>query len=319
VKAQVFTLKSQEALRRAIARSLRAFYEDIEIEHRIYDEDSESKRIGERYLHLLKASTVGVGAFSVEVEDQYGSWDYWDSRADVERANYFLRLPHDAKEKVFPAIAIMNRMVIVPQGIGDALDVPTGFSYLLKPLDLQGVLAVDFEGRDAIQDAVMRVGAEIRAEIVSLASRQMAMNRIPTPDLEELSDLLGVHVDFMEGLQEDILSPMPQLTVGITSGPALLRRVSRVVLEIRNGAGQPAGVVGVQVRLPFNGLKEPPTRYSARLDFSGGDGRHTVELDVFPRTVPYCPMEVMFQFDETVDAVSFPVPLILEVSEPEAY
>jgi hypothetical protein len=316
LRARVFSLKAQEALRRAIARSLRAFYADIEIEDRIYDEEDESKKIGQSYLQLLKASTIGVGAFTVEVEDQYGAWDYWDYSADIERANHFLRLSHDAKEKIFPAVAILNRMVMVPQGIRDALDVPTDFAYLFKPLDLQGVLSVDFDGKDAIPNAIARVGAEIRAEIVSLARRQMAMNRIPAPDLEDLSKLLGAHVDFLEELRQEILSPLPRLAVEITSGPARLKKVSRVALEIRNESEHAPGLVDVQIRTPWNGMEEPPTRYTERLDFSpGSDHRHTIEIDVVPRAIPYCPLEVLFLFEETTDSVTFPLPLILDVRE----
>jgi hypothetical protein len=316
LRARVFSLKAQEALRRAIAKSLRTFYPDIEIDHRVYDEEHDSRNVGQSYLQLLKASTIGAGAFTLEVENQYGTWDYWDYSADIERANHFLRLSHDSKEKIFPAVAILNRMVIVPQGIRDALDVPTDFAYIFKPLDLQGVLSVDFDGRDAIPNAIARVGAEIRAEIVSLARRQMAMHRIPAPDLEDLSKLLGAHVDFLEELRQEILSPLPRLVVEITSGPARLRKVSRVVLEVRNESEHAAGLVDVQIRAPWNGMEEPPTRYSERLDFSpGNDHHHSIEIDVVPRTTPYCPLEVLFLFEETMDSVTFPLPLILDVQD----
>lgn len=315
MKAQVFSLKSQVALRRAIARSLRTFYEDIEIEHRVYDDDDNPKKIGESYLQLLRASTIGVGAFTVEVEDQYGGWDYWDYAAEVERAEHFLRLPHGAKEKVFPSVALLNRMMIVPQGLRDALDAPADFAFLFRPLNLQGVLYVDFEGKQTIPNAIEQLGAEIRAEIVGLARRHMAVNRIRTPDLEDLGYLLDVHVDYLEQLREEILRPLPRLTVAVTSGFARLNRVSTISLEFSNQSENPPGIVDVQIRAPWTGMEEPPIRYTERLAFSDAGDRRVVDIDVFARAAPYLPLEVLFQFEGVMDAVAFPFPLLVDVRE----
>jgi hypothetical protein len=313
VKAQVFTLSAQEALRLAIAKSLRSIYDDVEIQHHIYENDP--RRIGQKYLDMLRASAIGVGTFTVEVEDQFGYWRYWDYLvSDVERADHFLRLPHEAKERIFPGVAIINRMVIVPQGMRDALDVPSDFVYLLKPLDLQGVLTVDFAAKNAVSDAVTRVGAEVRREIVSLARRQMATHRIPSPDFEYLSILLDVHIRFLRDLRDEIQTPSPRLTVEIASGPALLNRISPVEIEVANESKHPAGFVDIQVRAPFNGVYEPPTRYTDRLDFSSSaTNRHTMAIEILPRTTPYCPLEVLFVFEESVDAITFPIPLIVDV------
>ena len=76
----------------------------------------------------MKASTIAVGDFTIETEYEEGSWGYyWDAETD-----YLVRLAYDYRGSVFPSVAVMNRMVMVPRDIHQAFDVPNDFSYLFS-------------------------------------------------------------------------------------------------------------------------------------------------------------------------------------------
>jgi hypothetical protein len=204
-------------------------------------------------------------------------------------------------------------MVMVPLGIHEAIDAPTDFAYLFRPLDLQGVLLVDFQDTEAVRRAILTVGAQIRAEIVSLGLRHMSVQRTRAPDLEDLSRLLNVHVDFLEELRQEILRPLPHLMPKVTSKPAILLRESSVTLEIRNESEYALGTVRVQIRAPSSVMKVPLVRH---LDFSSDRPKHqTIEFEVVPKTIPYCPLEVLVLLDDTTHDPMPPIPLILDVME----
>jgi hypothetical protein len=317
MKAQIFMLRSQERLAREIGSLLRSnLYQDIDVAHTVYDEEDETEiRVGLSYLKLMRASTAAASEevastdFAVEVEDEEGSWGYyWDPNA-----TYMLRLPHDMLTKVFPAVSIMGRMVMVPREIHQAFDAPSDFSYMFKPLDVQGVVLANFDQKESTRKAVQRVAAQIRREIVSLGQRHMSLQGTRSPDLEELARLLGLEEDFLRGLEQDILRPSPHLSTKITSKPGRLRSISQVTLAIQNESADAPGIVRVQVRAPAGVMNAPLVQY---IDFSPGmNKQQTIKFDVRPKTAPYCPLEVLYLLEEVADDAAPPVALILDVVE----
>lgn len=68
----------------------------------------------------------------------------------------------------------------------------------------------------------------------------------------------------------------------------------------------------MRVRGPFRDMDQPTVKH---LDFSPGKPKaQPVDFDIIPRSVPFCPVEVVFVSDETNDSyTSFPIPVILDV------
>jgi hypothetical protein len=308
LKAQIFFLKDQRNVSRQIESLLRShLFQDIEVEHRIYDNQDAAgtRKIGKSYLELMRASTVKVGDFTVEAAYEDGSWGYyWDQEEE-----YLLRLPRELMSMVFPAVAVMNRMVIVPREIHKAFDAPTDFAYMFKPLDAYGVVLADFDGRDAIRRAVLRVAAQIRAEVVGLCRRHMSLQGTRSPDLEELARLLDVDQEFLEDLKQEVIRPFPYLDAHVTSGPLRLRKSSRVRLTVRYESPSAPGMVRVQIRPP---AAKPLVHY---IDFSSEKtADQVIEFDVVPKTAPYFPLEVLFFLEDAADDTVPPIALILDVT-----
>lgn len=317
MKAQIFSLKSQASLRRDIEDLLQEhLYRKIEVKNRIVDKkDWDTKaglKTGRAYFRLLAASMVRVDDFSLEVENSLGKWGYWGYTG--EGGEYFVRLGDQMRAKVFPSVAVMDRMVMVPEGIHEAFDVPTGFSYLFRPLDLHGVLLVDFDDPKAIQDAVIKVAGQLAREFVTIGRRHMYVRDIRTPDLADLSRLLHVDGDYLGRLEAEIVRPVPRLALAVTGEPVRLEEWSPVTLEVRNESDYPLGDVRAQVRGPRNTMRGPVAQY---LDFSTGDAAdRTLRFEVRAQAAPFCPLEVTFLSDEAVLGFTFPMPLILDVTAP---
>jgi hypothetical protein len=312
LKARVFFLNSQEELYEKIKASLTRAFKGISIEPSIYEEadDAGKRDIGQSYLNMLKASMVKVTDrdITLYVEDELGQWGYWGgSGLNYER--YFrLKLQHTAKTAVFPSVAVMNRMVMVPEGIHDAFDMPKELQYLFKPFDTwQGVILVDFRDEGAIVEAMERVDAQIRSEIAALIRRYIFVQATPTPDLKVLSKLLNVGEDFLNGLGDEILKPSSHLIAKVTGGPARLNKESSVTLEIWNESDGAAGIVHVQIRAPYKVMQ---ATLAQSVDFSSREVKHRkIPFIVKPTTIPYCPLAVRLGEE------SFPIPLILDVVE----
>jgi predicted RNA-binding Zn ribbon-like protein len=342
LKAQIFSLKDQAELYERLKASLkRELYEDIQVTNEVYDlaaylptsaadaSHVDVLKIGRSYLELLRASMLRTAIFTLAVQHASDNWGYWDYEDDAKRAAYSLKAHYapGGAAKLFPAVAVMDRMVMVPEGSHDAFDTPAAFSYLLRPLHLRGLLYVDFGNEEAIARAIRQVRTLIRSEIVSYGRRHMARYRTPTPNTQALAELLDVDNAFIEGLREEIMRPTPALAAEAVSAPELevdevservrLNEASLVTLKIRNTAQGAVGVVNVQVRAPTGVMREPPGRFSKWLDFSSGKAAdQTVNFTVVPKA-PYCPLEVLFLFDEASQAASFPRPVILEVVKEE--
>ena len=317
MKAQLFFLTGQERLRDEIASLLREhIYRDLQVDLQAIGDNyskastDEEHRVFKSYLYLLKASMVKVGDFKIIVADSEGNWVYVYLE---EKSEQYLRLAQSSLTSVFPAVAIMDRMVLVPQGIHSAFDYSSEFSFLTKPLDQQGVLLVDFQDSKAIREGIQKVGVQLKAEIAQLCRQHMFVNKILHPDLDDLARLLKIDKRFLEQYRDQIFVSSVKLIPRIVSGPVLLEKRSRVVLEIHNESEEALERVRVQVRAPAGTLMKASV--AEYLDFSVGKANtQKIQFEVFPHARPYCPLEVMFMLDEASQKyVSFPIPVILSV------
>lgn len=320
--ARVFYLpESQRELRMRIEALLRQYvYNDIQVERSEIDEDysdSSSLQVQQHaadYLYLLKASMIRDDDFNIQVVHKTGSWSYlggYDSRA-----RYNMRLPSTLMEFALPAVAIMDRMVMVPQGMDQELQDPLQFPWFFRPLDLQGVLLVDFSDEDSVREATRKVGLSLKSEIARLCTRHMLTRKLPNPDFVELSRLLAVDERYLEQHRSLFVKPPTvRLHPRITSGATRRDRRSRVSLEIHNDSEVTVERLCVQVEAPSDARNTLVKRF---LDLAAGE-RATISFELTPRATPFCPLEVSFLPSEASHGLDLvPVTLWLEVSDPDA-
>lgn len=317
MKAQIFYLEHQQDMRDELASLLREYvYENIQVEvsgirFDRMEEGNSQWRAALAYLNYLKSSMIKVDDFRILVEGSYGySW-YLGYEGET---THLLKLHPDSVDSVLPAVAVIDRMVMLPQGIREAFDTSREFSFFPRPLDLQGVLMVDFAEPQAIREAVRQVGAQIKSEIEKLCRRYMFVNKILRPDYNDLSRLLKIDKRFFERFADELFQPSVRLTPRIISGPARRGQQTQIVLEIQKESEDALGIVNVQVRGPADTLAAPVAEY---VDFSAGMSQiQKIQFEIFPTTSPYCPFEVLMVPNDTNQKYTpFPIPLILDVIE----
>jgi hypothetical protein len=317
MKAQIFHLKkSQDDLVSALKVLLaQHIYRGIDLEPlgigADYNEHSDQieHEYCNRFLSLFKASLIPADDLAILVEDGAGkSWYMGAYRPSNDR--HFLRLFNSGMHKVFPAIAIMGRMVMMPREVGDAFDTSREFRWFVKPRDLEGVVLVDFQDPSSVEDGVRQVGEQIMLDIRKLCRRHMLFRNVKRPDFDELGTLLHVSRIYLEENRDRITAPGAEFVCEIVSGSAKRGADSEVVLKVSYHGEKSLGYVGLSVNAPFEVIRDPVKQ---ALEFRRGKTETQVRFKVTPKTPPYCPLEAQFTMDETDAIAAGSVPLILDV------
>ena len=316
--AEVFFLNSQARLLQVIERLLRTeFYRDMRIESREvasnYNARTSSSQ-AKRYISLLKSAVLSVRDFDIVVRtNDQTAWCYLGSYQYDDRlaSGTFLALRHAEMASLFPAVAIMGRMVMLPEGIRSTLHKhPRDFHWCLRPLESSGVVLVDFSDDQAIRSAVSAVAARLKREIRSLCHFHMMTHPdgIKAPDYDELGELLRVAPEFLRSLDADLpLAVFPE--VSLETKTVSFEQRSPVEIVIRNRSDRLLHSVRVRVRAPANTLEQPVSDF---LDILAG-GSKSVAFDLQPRAKPYLPLEVVVDVSDGEMVWQSATPLILDV------
>jgi len=317
MNAQIFCLRSQKKMAEDIEGLLRRhIFDEIRI-LRLEISDDYCRSPGERdheycrlFLKFFKASMIKVDDFAILVADGRGRWYYMGGAYQDEP--YLLELFQQSMTSVFPAVAIMNRMVILPHDIGTAFEKSRVFPWFVKPRDLEGAVLTDFRHRDSLEEGIRQVGLQLKTDIAKLCKRHMLVRKIKTPDFTEFGLLLDVHPKYLEVHSAEIVTPAATLSARAVSGPVQAGKTSKVRLEIQYEAETPLPLVFVTVNAPAGTLK---SHAAYTLAFpEGKTATQSIEFEVVPKTRPYCPLEVQFGLDEKhSSSASFPFPIILDV------
>jgi hypothetical protein len=321
MKAAVFYLDSQDSYYRDIRRALEEhIFPGIDIDRYVisssYGPASELREheACRLYLRMLRACMIRVEDFRILVGNPPYSWCYLGYESDSEHlfANRVLGIPRANLRAIFPAVAVRDRMVMVPNGIHDALEGAARLPWFLKPLDLQGVTLVDFAKPSFVRDAMEDVGRHLEREIIKLCARHAQMTKLQRPEFDELAKLLAIDISYLKRHERDIMASLIRITPRILSDPVRLGQASAVVLEFTENSGNTLKQVEVHVKGPRGTLEGP---VGASVDFTLDDqDSRLLRFDVTAQVRPYCPLEIRFESRGTSDSyAAFPVPVILDV------
>jgi hypothetical protein len=322
MKAAVFYLDSQDNYYRGIRLALeKCIFSGIDIDRYVisssYSRASEQREheACRLYLRMLRACMIRVEDFRIVVGNPPYSWCYLGYESDSEYlfADRVLSISRENLGAIFPAVAVRDRMVMVPAGIHDALEGATRLPWFLKPLDLHGVALVDFAEPSFIRDEMEQVGRQLEHEIVRLCARHAQMTSIQRPEFDELAKLLAIDISYLKQHEEKIVASLIKMKPRVLSDPVRLGEASPVVLEISESSGNTLKQVQVRVKGPRGTLEDP---VGATLDFTADDpDSRLLRFVVTAQVRPYCPLEVRFESSGTGDRyAAFPVPVILDVA-----
>lgn len=323
MKAKIFYINSQEqlsickkietALKEILYKSI--YIERIQIPSDYFANSSYIEHnFFEDYQQLLKRAMLKPSDFTIIIEKDDGGWSYSGYGHSGKNAPFynFLNINQSYLPRIFPAVAILDRLMLLPYGMNDVFEAhPDRFKWLLRPYDSQGVLLIDFSDENQIFESIKWVTSKTKKEIENYFSRQMLMRRYPQPDFDELSYLLGVETNFLREVESEIKVNLAEISASVTTPPIPVGKTSKVKITINKKSESFEGSIYMRIKAPSSIMKNSVKK---TFYFERGTFNVDIEFDITPNTYPYLPIEILFGGNEmTKDVYPLKIPAIIEV------
>lgn len=314
MNAEIFYLESQEELIPSLQESLRAHvYPRIAItlnKIQIPSHDRDPSELGRRYVKLLQASIppekglkLGVSRlvtfgyrFYIEVYYvlTYAAFNYGGRTFGEHEFGYF-----------FPAVAIRDRMVMIPAGLGERLERASETLSPFNPLGMGGVEEVDFQNEAGIKAAAARVGAQVRDDFTRELRAYARYQTGKEINLPQVAGDLGVDPGFIyHALETETLESAfyQKLTCQVDSDSVSLGRWNKLTLTARNDSDHDLANLQVELSGP---VRVRPTRIRVNLPAHSSTD---VAVAVMPEDGGDFPVEIVFVLpDDRLFAEMLPV------------
>ena len=171
-------------------------------------------------------------------------------------------------ERFLPALAIRDRMVLVPKGQNETLESMGPNEPPLPPLQ-RGVIEVDFEDLVEIERAFVTIGKELRKELRQELATYKSFHLSDQSDFEKVSAHLGVPPSLLRHAlreQSDAEERIyKQLHCAVEPTTIVKDIQTRLSLWIDNPSEVDLGQLRVQVRGPRSGIEINPDRVMIEL------------------------------------------------------
>jgi hypothetical protein len=239
MKAEIYYLEEQEGLIAGVAEDLRAqLYPALAVEPHLiaFSDRREIVDLGRRYVKLLQASIRPETGLQLGIKelDHYGYRFYiYVYHAFAYSASGPIQL-----QAFFPAIAVRNRMALVPAGLGKMLQWGSSetLGAVLKSFEMGGAAEVSFADRPALKEALAQVAQTTRADLRQ-EIRAYTSHRNPADvDPLTLARDMDVDIDFLRqlgagGVEQALYD---QLTCEISPEEIAFDRWTKMTLSVRN-------------------------------------------------------------------------------------
>lgn len=259
------------------------------------------------YLSLLNSSVIKYKDFNLMIQksDRYPMYSYWHSGMySYIYSSATMGISRDKLWRLFPAVAIMDRMIILPQDIINAFDYDkNNYSWLPKPLEAGGAILVDYSNTDLLREGICRVEKQLQYEISRLCIRHMTANNIPEPDYYALGKLLRANPEFVKKHTSKLYREI-SLRVEAAQDTIPVNQDSFVTINLYSKTESPVGRIRVTVSAPSKTLDYKVSEV-LEMDYSG-----KLEFRLNPKVRPYCPLEVSvetYDLGEGSNPMQFPV------------
>jgi hypothetical protein len=169
----------------------------------------------------------------------------------VHRSIHCQASPRHGSELFFPALALRNRMVLVPAG-QDILLAQAGLTAadLPRGLPIRDVLEVNFGDRDAVENAVTTLSQRLVAEIRREVTGYMTVHPGATIDVAALSAELGVAPALFARSMEQEASVYETLSFALADRRFIQGRWTKTGLLVRNRSASHIPQVRVRIEGP---------------------------------------------------------------------
>lgn len=308
MNAEIFYMDNQEGLVAGLGEELRRqLYPGLEVKlQRLSSNQREVIDMGRRYVKLLQASIRPEKGFKLDLSvlEHFGYRFY----IHVYYAfTYYAYKRIDGLSGLLPAVAVRNRMALVPAGLGRDLELKSNeqFSSPFKPLEMGGAAEVSFNDSPAVRDALAQVAQATRADLLEEV-RAYASYRSPGEiELPTLARDMDVDIGFLQYVfktGELERAFYRQLTCALTPTKLAFGRWTRVTLSVRNDSEVSISELVVKISGPVE-IRPLPIR----LDVAAGSVQ-TVPVSLKPTDRGEFPLEVVLALpDEQAFSAWLPV------------
>lgn len=190
----------------------------------------------------------------------------------------------------FPALAIHDRLVLVPTGQTETLEQLGPVETEAPGMSGRDVLEVDFRNSDALEAAIRDAGQRIRDELWRNFRAYSRLSRGDMSSLLRIAEDLGVSPtllgDTIRSRTTDIAGAYEGVTCDVEPTEITCGRWEKLTLHIRAPSSQPRGTVTVAVSGPAQLL--PPRN---RVDLSGVESV-TLPISVKADDIGDFPLEI---------------------------
>jgi hypothetical protein len=301
MNAEIFYLEEQESLVPSLKELLRThIHPGINVtlsKIKVPSREDDPSETGRRYVKLLQASIPPEKGLKLEVSRlvTFGYHFYIEVYYMLTYAafGYRSRRAFDKHEFdcFFPAIAVRNRMVMIPEGLGKRLQRTWEALSPFNPLEMGGVLEVDFQDEGMLHEAVSQVGGRIRADFLRELRAYASYLSWGETSLPQIAQDLDVDLGFIQhSLKSELIEVAfyQKLTCQFDRHKLSLNRWNKVTLTIHNDSDIDLSELEVEISGP---AKIRPTRIQTDVPAKSSA---QVLVAVLPEDIGDFPLEIVF-------------------------
>lgn len=201
MKTEIFYLEHQKGRIEALKNTLRQhIYPALAItEYQIeWAREQDASRAGWRYVKLLQASIPPEKGINLNIHE-LGVFGYRFYIEVYYAFRYFARraFQTDRLSEFFPAVAIGDRMVLIPRGLGEKLKGDDQGLSPFNPVEMGGVIETDFDDPAELTQAADQVAGILRADLLRELRAYASYQKAADFDLARIARDLEMDAGFI--------------------------------------------------------------------------------------------------------------------------
>ena len=267
MRVSIFELKGVDSKREIVEELFsKALFPGVTVTREQFPPESGGRDQGWRYLKLLQAAippqqgiSLGLDEFSYSLYRVYIKAYFSMSGSYLGSTRSFAG--SDLLD-FFPAVAVQDRMVLVPLGLRQKLVRSNDEFPAFPALKAGGVLELDFNDADALRTAVRMVSERLHGDFLKELQAYRSFQDLSSLSLQALADDLNADLGYIQHLlkgDEHVFDHAPYNEFEWTMTPEELpvNRWTKVTLGLRNNSDQNVDKLLVEIRGP---VKVSPER-----------------------------------------------------------
>ena len=267
MRVSIFELKGVDSKREIVEELFsKSLFPGVTVTREQFPPESGGRDQGWRYLKLLQAAIPPQQGISLGLDEFIYSLYRVYLKAYFSMSGSYLGSTRSFAGSdlldFFPAVAVQDRMVLVPLGLRQKLVRSNEEFPAFPALKAGGVLELDFNDEDALRTAVRMVSERLHGDFLKELQAYRSFQDLSSLSLQALADDLNADLGYIQHLlkgDEHVFDQAAYNDFEWTMTPEELpvNRWTKVTLGLRNNSDQNVDKLLVQIRGP---VKVSPER-----------------------------------------------------------